>query len=494
MKKGCKFLIFFCAAGLLSSGISPKANAQTTMTVTIGSKSPDYGYVAGSYGSLSSATSADGHAITALYDFSTCGKITCFGSSVLSVGGFTADPGKTWLSSILLVATGKTLTEANATAYSYASGVSTWAWSGSTATTGLGFAAGSTTATVSLSLGGGAAGTILPKYQVVGLTYAPPGAKSTAAYSDGFQSGTSNTTTSSFKAGVTVATTVTAGVDLFGILNGATTNTFTAGWEQLQSSTNTATVADTYSTGLVVPGPLSSALGVDHDYDTVYIWLNPAVDLVVYPTGVDFVGYNWDARDTITGMDVVSLTIGQLRGTQAITDTTLKARLNRTWDSALGALTSVDFLAIAVSDPFYNTPSFNPNTDTSHRYELPNSQDLIFNYIPAAPGAQPTSETYTSSYTTTSTAGKSASTTYTLGYSVEGGASAAFLVALSGKIKVTNTFSYTSGWSSNITSGTSQAANFTIVPPLATDNYTGPTAMQVWKDNLYGTFMFYPEN
>ena len=264
--------------------------------------------------------------------------------------------------------------------------------------------------------------------------------------------------TSSFKAGITVTDEVSGGFDLFGILNGTTTTTYAAGWEQMGSSSNTITLAQQY-TGAVA-----------------------------------LTGYKWDARDTVTGMDVIGLTVGQLRGTQTITDPAVKTRLNRVWDPNLGALTSVDFLAIAATDPFYHTPGFNPNTDTTHRYELPNGNDLIFNYVPVPAGGQATGRAYTSMYNTTSVAGKSASTTYTVGYALEGAASATFIAALAGKIKVSSTYPYTTGWSSTVTSGTTQSANFTIYPPLAADNYVGPTAIQVWKDNVFGTFMFYPEN
>jgi hypothetical protein len=61
-----------------------------------------------------------------------------------------------------------------------------------------------------------------------------------------------------------------------------------------------------------------------------------------------------------------------------------------------------------------------------------------------------------------------------------------------GQLKASTTFTYTNTWSSTVTSGTSQAANFTIYRPLSTDGYTGPINMQIWKDNVYGTFMFYP--
>jgi hypothetical protein len=219
----------------------------------------------------------------------------------------------------------------------------------------------------------------------------------------------------------------------------------------------------------------------------------------VFPSSVNVGDLGWDARDTITGMDVVPLTVGQLKGTQPI-PADLQARLNRTWDSSLGALTSADFQLLLHADPFVANPSFNPNTDTSGRYEFPRSgnpatpTDLIFNYIPAPAGVQPTAQTYTSSYTSTSSTGQTATDTYTVEYSIDGSASASFLVSVQAKLSSTAKFIWTNKWSSTVTGGTTQNANFTIVPPLASDNYTGPTAIQVWKDNVYGTFMFYPEN
>jgi hypothetical protein len=349
------------------------------------------------------------------------------------------------------------------------------------------------TMSVTFSGTGGISGWITPKYQVVGLTYTPPGSKSTATYSNGFNSGSSMMNTSSFKQGVTVSYTVNGGFDLFGLLSSKVTNTASAGWTQTTGSSNSLSLSQTYSSGLVVPGPASSGVGVDHDFDTVYVWLNPAVQLFLSGVSVTNQGYNWDERDTVTGMDVIPLTIGQLRGVQAIAADT-QARLNRTWDGNLGALTSTDLLAIALADPFFGNPSFNPNTDTSGRFEFPNGVRLLMNYVPEPAGGQATGQTYTSSYTSTSAAGQSASTMYTVGYAVAGGVDANFLVSLSGNVRVSGSYSYTDGWSSTATSGTTQAANFTIFPPLMSDNYTGPTAIQVWKDNVYGSFMFYPEN
>ena len=59
-------------------------------------------------------------------------------------------------------------------------------------------------------------------------------------------------------------------------------------------------------------------------------------------------------------------------------------------------------------------------------------------------------------------------------------------------VKTSDTYTSTNKWSSSINGGAGQTASLSITGPAAADNYTGPTTIQVWKDNVYGTFMFYP--
>jgi hypothetical protein len=415
---------------------------------------------------------------------------------VFSLGNLTSDPGQADLYS--LTCAGNATWYGSAAGYTYSSGTASWRWS----TTGSGGAAGfqaSQTAPVSCTVvRTGTSGWIRPKYQVVGLTYAPPGAKSSATYTNGFDSGTSTTNSSSWKVSASVKDTFSGGADLFGVLSGSTNESYSANWSQQSDASNTISIDYKETTGLTVPGPSSSGVGVDHDFDTIYVWLNPMVFMETFTNLVDFAAYGYDARDTVTGMDVIPLTVGQLKGTQTIPSNTL-ARLARSWDSSLGALSTADYQAILHADPFVANPAFNPNTDTSGRYELPISgspaepTDLIFNYVPAPAGEQPTSQTYTSTYTSTSAKGQGATDTYSVSYSLDGSVSAAFIASVQSKLTVSTSYSYTNKWSQTITNSTSQAANFTIVPPAASDNYTGLTAIQVWKDNVYGTFMFYPE-
>jgi hypothetical protein len=482
---GCCFLFLDATKGALA--------ATDTTTIVVSNLPANTCCETGAVSTFSpSATSGGNTYVTLMDKYGSVKEGGDFQQSTFSVSGFSADPGKAWLTSISHV--GTTLSGATASSYTYNAGVATWNWTSGP----IGLIDGSSTLTV--VHGGGDSGYLRPKYQVVSVTYAPPGAKSTVQYSNGFLSGTSTSNTATYLSSVNDKVTLSTGFNLFGILGGKATQSFSVGWSQQQDNSNSLSVVQQLTNGETVLGPLSSAAGVDHDYDTIYVWLNPEVFLTVFsPVSVTLNGYGYDARDTITGMDVIPLTVGQLKGVQAITDPLVQERLARSWDGELGGLTSTDFQQILQADPFVANPSFNPNTDTSHRFELPELADgtpldLIFNYVPAPPGGQPTTQSFSSNYSGTSVSGQAAKDTYSVGYSLDGDVQGSFFLSLKTTMAFTTTYSYTNQWSNTVTAGTSQSASFTIVPPLSTDGYTGPTALQVWKDNVYGTFMFFPEN
>lgn len=456
--------------------------------------------------SITPASTLDGHTIAITVFQPAKGAPT---NSFLVLGGFSSDPGPEYLQSLSCTTTKtgtQTLTPSSgkvpSRVYNSTTQALTYTWHGVYPFyLGTNNAPQAAQCTISHT---GDWGWMRPKYEVVGLVYAPPGANSTVTYTSGFQSGTGTMTTNTYSSAYTEKDTLTIGSGglISAIASGSVTATYATGWGQTQESSNSFALSDTYTTGLVQPGPASSALGVDHDYDVVYVWLNAEELVGIGGNVISRNGYGWDTRDSaatvcgaagITGMDVVAITIGQLRGTQAI-PTDLQCRLNRVWDSALGGLTSTDMLEIAQADPFFSNPQFNPNTANSARYELPNGRNLIMNYIPAAPGAQPSTYTYTASYTTTSTQGQSATDTHSRSWSLDASATVDYYVKITAAMNYSATYTTTNKNSSTITSGTSQGASFSITGPASTDNYTGPTAIQVWKDNVYGTFMFFPEN
>jgi hypothetical protein len=65
--------------------------------------------------------------------------------------------------------------------------------------------------------------------------------------------------------------------------------------------------------------------------------------------------------------------------------------------------------------------------------------------------------------------------------------------SLTESLKFKGSVQWTNKWNSSKNNAVLQTEDLSIKNPLSTDNYTGPEQMQVWTDNLYGTFMFYPK-
>ena len=117
---------------------------------------------------------------------------------------------------------------------------------------------------------------ILPKYQVLGVVYAPPGSASSVTYGSSEAVGSSNSIikNSSDSNTVTASASVKAG---FGLWSTTITTTTSDGWTSTLNTDNTITVQTTQGNSITTLGPISSALGVNHDNDVIYILLNPVL-------------------------------------------------------------------------------------------------------------------------------------------------------------------------------------------------------------------------
>ena len=114
------------------------------------------------------------------------------------------------------------------------------------------------------------------KYKVMGVVYAPPGAASSVTYGNSTLVG--STDTLSFTKSTTHETNLTVNVTVGIPFFGATTSySNTDGWTD--SNVNGTSVAIQTQTGnsVATMGPISSSLGVDHDNDVIYLWLNPVL-------------------------------------------------------------------------------------------------------------------------------------------------------------------------------------------------------------------------
>jgi hypothetical protein len=189
-------------------------------------------------------------------------------------------------------------------------------------------------------------------------------------------------------------------------------------------------------------------------------------------------------------MDLIQLPVLWLKNPQLI-PANVASVLARSWDSTgQGPLNQTDFETILARDPLVN-PSFNPSADTTGRFQPVAGQ--TFDYVPAPVGGQPDHVTHTVDYQQTNTLGQGSSDTYETGLTIDLSFTGSIAFAkINADFKQTNTATMVNKWSTLSTNITDQSASFTIVGPLSTDNYTGPVSLQVWKDNVYGTFMFFP--
>jgi hypothetical protein len=333
------------------------------------------------------------------------------------------------------------------------------------------------------AIASGIAVSILPKYQIASVYYAPPGAKSNVVYGSSYTQSTNNAFSNTFS----VANQVSLGFSE--IANKGDSATVTVGWSQSSTTSDSVTVSTTTSENLQIPGPSSSKNGIDHTQDLIYVWLNPGVTVNVFPSvELQVAGINYDGSDPDQGMDIYPLSVANLEalaagGSPPGVDMT---RLARAW-SPTGALTPADYQSILAADPFATNPNYNPATD--NRFD---SLVQTINYTPADSGGGPITTAYNGSYSTTSTAGQSATDMHSVQVAVSSSIPLGS-TTVEADLKAQTTWTWTNTWSTLQTSTNGQTANFSIVSPLPTDGYPGPTAIAVYKDNVYGTFMFYGE-
>jgi len=444
-----------------------------------------------SFGAVSPAITTDGYTYQVIDTSSgICTPRACGGGGdTLQIDGFTADPGQAWLNSISYE--GCTISGATAT-FSYNSGVAEWFWAPPAGDCLFGTVGAKVTVQVNHVLAAGSPFYIKPKYQVVGVYYAPPGnknAKNTVAYGTSFLTGTTAVNSSSFTQSTTVTASVTEKIfDFFSL-----TEMYSDTWSQEETSSDSVVLQNTISQTYTLPGP--SVDGVNHAQDVIWVWLNPVVEAIQYPLAISTVAYGNDGRDPAseTGQpDIIELTVAQLQSlaagnTSIIQTEDLGAILrawDTTWDQGPAGLTAADCTDILKADLFVANPALNQVSEPT-RFD-PVSTSI--SYTPTT--GNPSSITYTGSYQNTTTAGQSGTDTHKKMATIETKLGVPTNL-FSGDLKVSGTYTSTNTWSAQQTNGATQTATFTVAAPEVADGYSGPTTFLVFKDNVYGTFVFY---
>lgn len=366
-------------------------------------------------------------------------------------------------------------------------------------------------------------GYIDPKFIVVGVTYAPPGPSSSTwvSYGNSTTIGTTNSLSNSFMGGDTYSVSLSSGFSIPLVGSAKITDSYSTTSSETTKNTSSVTMTFETSTAEKTFGTGSYWAPVDNDYDTIWVWLNPALIFTVSGDKVTWNGYGIDDTDQ-PGMDIVGIPLGYLNGKFGTMPPDIQTSLNRTWAASQlpagqnPAVTSAYYAQIASADPFSVStygPEYigaDPPTPQTADYRFTMSActgDQSFDYIQAAPSQSPAIYTCTLTYTNTSTQAQDITSTYSQTYSVDSAfTGSGFLSSFSSDVKNSDTLTWTTEEQNSISNSTTSTASLSVqgppcnnqVPeqgpciPVYDSSGTEPVQFYIYEDNMYGTFMFAP--
>jgi hypothetical protein len=300
-----------------------------------------------------------------------------------------------------------------------------------------------------------------PKYIVLTLVYAPPGANggksaSLVDYSNGSSTGTTLSISSSFKEGASVALTGTE-------QNKTKDDSFGLSLTQTTTDDSGLAIKKGQTNDIKVPGP--GADGINHDEDLFYLWLNPQFEVSVDPHE----NLDWQLGITGPTMVIQRVSVGNLKN-----PSTMGAGLQKQLADA--GLTQTDFAQILSLNPCSFTC---PPVDLNRYAPL----NFTFPYDPPLNAPDPVSTLTTTlqnsvAYDTKSTV----QTDYGVALNVAG------TITSKLGLKLGSTLTWTNTQSTAINNTFTQSANVTIGGPAF--GYNGPADVWVYWDTIYNSFFF----
>jgi hypothetical protein len=205
---------------------------------------------------------------------------------------------------------------------------------------------------------------------------------------------------------------------------------------------------------------------------------------------VSFAGYGYNAQDDYAGAEIVPIEVRLLKS-PSLMSSGLRQRLSRGWDTTgLGGLTTADYANILAADPFARSSTYNPIADPKHRFQAVTGSTVP--YVPPAPGGQPVTVTGSFETQTATSTSRSAQSLYSVKFTLLFSSNIEWFAEWTSKLQVTTSYTVTDGWSSTNNSTVGKSASYSITGPQYSDHYTGPVSFQIYRDNVYGSFMFYP--
>ena len=373
----------------------------------------------------------------------------------------------------------------------------------------------------------GVQGYINPKFIVLGVTYAPPGPQSSVTYTNSQSMGNTTSLANSISSGTSYSVSITYSGGILGWKGGTTLGSSNSSMQTTKDGQST-TINWAVTNIIATPGTPTAVVNgaytspVNHDYDIVYIWLNPVEVLSLGQGSVVWNGYGYDANDQ-NGMDIVGISLGYLNGDFGPVPSQFQTLLSRSWASDQvyppgegAAINASDLATIAQSDPFsnssYGADQIGPDppvpTTPDNRFTITacNNQNSE-PFTQADPSQPPGTVTCTLSYSDMTTNAHSYTTSSTTIYSVDRAfQGTGWLANFKLDFNSDSTTTTTTEVDSSISSTQSSSASLTIVG-LPCDNqvpyqgpcvpvYPGPPTFpiqfMIYQDDLWGTFMFAP--
>jgi hypothetical protein len=309
-------------------------------------------------------------------------------------------------------------------------------------------------------------GTVTPRYSVLAIIYAPPGATggsgSSVSYGNGSSLGSATSTSGSFKQAYSVA--ASAGGGFLGKVEVGVS----FGYQRSSTDTDSVEIVKSASTTINVRGP--AADGINHDQDEIWLLLSPRLRVEVSQTSV-----TW-AFDPAGLTELQNVFVGWLKGNppmpQNVSDTL-----------ARHGITPTDFPNILQNNPLASGMS--PASDPVRYRDL----NLVVPYTPPlAAGNPPTSIGISLTGSETNAQGTTVTNDYTVGVTVS--ASGDFVSLFNASLKTSASWTWSNSNTIRSSSGSTETAAATISGPSF--GYTGPTQMKVFFDTVYRTFAFHP--
>lgn len=308
-------------------------------------------------------------------------------------------------------------------------------------------------------------GTVVPKYLVLTVIYAPPGTNgghstSSVSYGTGSSTGTTTSSSQTFKVSNSVSAEGSGGILGNGVAAGVS-------FAYSRASTDSQSLEIKKSTSATISQAGPAQDGVSHDEDEIWLLLNPTVNLALSSSSAA-----WTLANA-TPSPIQYVHVGWLNGHQPMPAGVAAALQS-------GGITSQDFPNILARDPLAGgSSSLDPirfvSLNTTFPYEPPYSAN---DPVPTV--------TFNISNSSTTTTGSTVEDTYTVGLTTS--LSGDYLEFAKATLKDTASWAWTNKSSQSIVTGTSQSATLTVGGPAY--GYTGGTLMQAYLDTMYNTFVF----